>query len=298
MTEPVKTIDTLLEDIDRVLLEGVEMTDAQAEKFATALVETVKTKLHPDGRKRSPTLRMSNIGRPCERQLWYDINQSEDAEAMPANTYMKFLMGDIIEEVVLMLAEMAGHSVEGGQDQMEIEGVKGHRDAVISGTLVDVKSASPYSFTKFKENTLSEDDAFGYIPQLSSYLQASQDDPKVTDKERACFLAFNKVTGDLALTPIERKGTAEAFSKYYSSKKDMVDGDNPPERGFDPVPQSNSSPNEKLGVNCSYCSFKNTCWPDVRTFLSSRGPLFLTKVEREPRMLEIDREGNVIEKES
>lgn len=290
-----KTIDTLLEDIDQILVEGVDMTDEQAEKFANALVKTIKVKLSPESRKYSPTLRMSNIGRPCDRQLWYQINQADEGEPMPPNAYMKFLMGDIIEEVVLMLAELAGHSVEGGQDEMEIAGIKGHRDAVISGTLVDVKSASPYSFTKFKEGTLSEDDAFGYIPQLSSYLQASQDDPKVTDKDRAAFLAFNKVTGDLALDFHSKRGSLDQYVQYYETKKELVSNEQPPERGFEPVPQSNTSPNEKLPVNCSYCSFKHSCWPELRTFLSSRGPVFLTKVEKEPRMLEIDKEGNVVE---
>jgi CRISPR/Cas system-associated exonuclease Cas4 (RecB family) len=292
-----KTIDTLLEDIDQVLLNGAEITDEQAEKFAKALVNTIKTKISPESREYSPTLRMSNIGRPCERQLWYQINQAEEGEPMPPNAYMKFLMGDIIEEVVLMLAELAGHTVEGGQDEMEIAGIKGHRDAVISGTLVDVKSASPYSFTKFKEGTLSEDDAFGYIPQLSSYLQASQDDPKVTDKDRAAFLVFNKVTGDLALDFHSKRGERDQYVLYYEAKKAMVKSDTAPERSFDAVAQSGTSPNKKLGVNCSYCNFKYSCWPELRTFLSSRGPVFLTEVEKEPRMVEIDRDGNLIEKE-
>lgn len=296
MAEKSKSIDTLLEDIDKVLLEGVEMTDEQAEKFANSLVETVKAKLHPDGRKRSPMLRMSNIGRPCERQLWYDINQSDDAEPMPANAYMKFLMGDIIEEVVLMLAEMAGHEVTGQQSEQEIAGIKGHIDGNISGTRVDVKSASPYSFLKFKDGKLKDDDAFGYIPQLQSYMEAGQDDDTMTDKDRGAFLAFNKVTGDLCLDFHEKKGNREAFEKFYEAKKEMVSAENPPERGFEPVPDGKSG-NEKLPVNCSYCAFKHTCWPEVRTFLASTGPKFLTTVEREPRMLEIDRDGNIIEKD-
>lgn len=291
-----KTIDTLLEDIDTVLLEGVEISEESANKFATSLAQTLKVKLSPESRKRSPTLRMSNIGRPCERQLWYDINASESAEPLQANTYMKFLMGDIIEEVVLMLAEQAGHEVNGQQDEMEIAGVKGHTDGNISGTRVDVKSTSPYSFTKFKDGTLADDDAFGYIPQLQSYMEAGREDPKVTDKNRGAFLVFNKVSGDLALDFHEKRGSREEFESYYEAKKAMVSSPTPPDRAFLPV-EDGKSGNEALGVNCSYCSHKFSCWPEVRTFLSSRGPKYLTKVAREPKMVEIDRDGNAINNE-
>ena len=62
------------------------------------------------------------------------------------------MFGDILEELLLFLAKEAGHTVTGQQDTLSISGVNGHRDAIIDGRLVDVKSASSYSFRKFKNN--------------------------------------------------------------------------------------------------------------------------------------------------
>ena len=47
------------------------------------------------------------------------------------------------------------------------------------------------------------------------------------------------------------------------------------------------SGNRKLCMNCSYCSFKKTCWPNLRTFIYSHGPVFLTHVERPPKVEEV-----------
>ena len=55
----------------------------------------------------------------------------------------------------------------------------------------------------------------------------------------------------------------------------------PPSRGFKPEADGKSG-NMKLGVNCSYCDFKEKCHPGLRTFMYYKGTVFLTKVERVP----------------
>ena len=80
----------------------------------------------------------------------------------------------MIEELVLSLAKASGHKVEGEQSKLNVHGVKGHRDAVIDGMTVDVKSCSSYAYKKFKEGKLKDDDPFGYISQLSSYVYAGK----------------------------------------------------------------------------------------------------------------------------
>lgn len=227
---------------------------------------------------------MSNIGKPCERQLYYSVNHKEEAQPLEASAHMKFGFGDLIELLVLFLAEASGHSVEGTQDEQEIEGIKGHRDAVIDGTIVDVKSASSYSFKKFSDGTLSENDSFGYVDQLQSYLYAGQSDDKVTDKDRGAFLVVDKVLGHICLDVHERKPLP--YDKIYAHKKAMVASPKAPERGFSPVPDGKSG-NEKLPINCSYCDFRRKCHPNLRTFVYSTGPVFLTKVERLPNVQEI-----------
>src|SRR5690606_19057418 len=131
-------------------------------------------------REHEAVLRVSNLGTPCDRRLWFSINHPELAEPLEPHTRLKFLLGDVWEAVLLFLAKIAGHRVEGQQDEISLHGVLGHRDAVIDGTIVDVKSASSFSFDKFENHLKPEDDSFGYLTQINSYLEAAQDDPIVT----------------------------------------------------------------------------------------------------------------------
>lgn len=226
---------------------------------------------------------MSNVGKPCERQLWYDINTPEDGESLPPEAFMKFLFGDLCELLLLFLVEASGHGVTGTQDTQEIEGVQGHRDAVIDGVVVDVKSASTYSFQKFRDGTLAQNDSFGYVDQLQSYLYAAGDDPIVTDKSRGAFLVLDKTLGHICIDVHENKHLP--YDKIYAHKKAVVASGIPPERGFSPEPDG-ASGNMKLPMNCSYCAFKKKCHPGLRTFIYSSGPRFLTKVEKIPNVPE------------
>lgn len=278
------TIDTLVSDIENTLVNGIskDIDPVVIEKFGQQLGQTIATRLVREPRE--PTLRMSSIGKPCERQLWYEINESDKGEPLRAETFMKFLYGDILEELLLFLAEISGHEVKGRQSEQEISGIKGHRDAIISGTLVDVKSASSFSFKKFKEGKLSEDDPFGYVPQLQSYLYASQKDNDLKDKDRAAFLVVDKTLGHITLDFHPRDKTD--WEKLYEQKISTIQAETPPERAFEDEPFQKSG-NRKLGVNCSYCSFSKTCWPDTRTFLYSFGPVTLTKTVVEPNVPEL-----------
>ena len=66
----------------------------------------------------------------------------------------------------------------------------------------------------------------------------------------------------------------------------MVDGKIPEER-IPTVPQSKSSENTKLSMQCSYCEFKFLCWENLRTFIYSSGPEYLVDVVQEPRVPEV-----------
>lgn len=275
-----KSIDTLVEDVYELLETGVDMTDDEVDDLGRMLGEAVRHSLR---REHKPTLRMSMIGQPCNRKLYYEINHPEDKQPLKGPQYMKFLTGHILEEILLWLVEKAGHSVEGRQDEMEISGIKGHRDAVVDGMTIDVKSASTYSFQKFKEHRLAEDDPFGYMTQLQSYIEAGQDDPKVKIKDEGAFLVIDKTLGNICLD--RYKKASFPLDKLYDYKKDVVSRPEPPARGFEDIPEGKSG-NRKLGVNCSYCDFKNKCYPNLRTFLYAKGPVFLTKVVKEPNVPE------------
>ena len=281
----MSTIDTLVFDIESLLENGVdEISDEAIVKLGNAIATDIKERLLKKNRIKETNLRMSSIGKPCDRQLWYSINEPEKGESLRSEHHLKFIYGSIIEELLLFLAELAGHEVKGRQDEQEIEGIKGHRDAIIDGTLIDVKSASSYSFKKFKEGRLKEDDAFGYIPQILSYLHASQEDENLKDKERAAFLVVDKTLGHITLDFHEKDNTD--WPSYFNSKKELVVQEVPPEKAFEPEPFGKSG-NLKLGTNCGYCSFRKHCWPESRTFLYSYGPVHLVNVENEPNVPEI-----------
>ena len=233
---------------------------------------------------------MSNLGTRCERKLWYAINHPEWAEGLSAEAQIKFLFGDILEELLLFLAQQAGHKVEGTQDTVELNGVLGHRDGIIDGRLIDVKSASTQGFKKFKENRVSgEDDAFGYEDQLNGYFQASKEDPALTDKDHISYLAIDKQFGHIVLD------TYKPNNKDYGAKIDhlrnVISMLNPPARSFGSEPDGRSG-NEKLPTYCSYCEFKSKCWPNLRTFIYSSGPRYLTHVERTPDVPEVTKKNN------
>lgn len=230
--------------------------------------------------ERKATLRLSNLGTPCERKLWYDINTPELGEPLDAPAKIKFLFGDILELLLLFWAREAGHKVEGEQDELVVHGVVGHRDCIIDGRVVDCKSASSYSFKKFSSNDLRGNDPFGYLPQLSSYLTASLEDERVTDKKRGSFLVIDKTLGKICLDTYKLDPVSE---KYVERKKTLVNTKKLPDRGYDDEPEGKSG-NRKLGLNCSYCAFKTSCWPGLRTYAYSFGPVHLTKIEREPKV--------------
>jgi hypothetical protein len=278
-----KSIDTLVEDIYALFLNGPhEAKDENVEALAKGVAQVVRDRLAAP--PRAPTLRLSNLGTPCERKLWYGINTPELAEPLSAPAKIKFLFGDILEQLLVFFVKEAGHKIEGMQDELVINGVVGHRDGIVDGRVVDFKSASTYSFKKFDQgNALWGDDAFGYLTQLGSYHAASKEDDRVTDKERASFIVIDKTLGKICIDTYKLK--ADVY-KLADKKKEVIKSNVPPKREFTDEPEGKSG-NRKLGMNCSYCDFKASCWPGLKTYAYSYGPVYLTKVEREPKVQEI-----------
>jgi hypothetical protein len=277
----MKKLEDVVTDIYEVLENPPEITESAFSALGDLLAKSVK---HSMTRQKDGNLRMSNIGKPCERQLWYEINQPESREPLRGPQYMKFLFGHLIEEVMLWLAEVAGHSVEGRQDVQEIAGIKGHRDVVLDGVTVDAKSASTYSYKKFASHLEKQDDSFGYLDQIQSYIHAGSSDPVVTSKDRGAFLVVDKTLGNICLDIHEKEDFP--IESYYERKKALVNSPEIPPRGFEPEKMGESG-NTKLGVNCSYCDFKKICHPNLRTFLYSYGPVHFTEIKKEPKVPEV-----------
>lgn len=239
--------------------------------------------LHKDG---EPRLRLSSVGVPCERKLWYSLHKQGKGEPHSSSTLFKFFFGDLIESVVLGLAKEAGHDVQGEQSELVLNGIKGRRDCVIDGITVDVKSASSNSWKKFKDGITPETDPFGYLTQLGAYVAAAKDDPLVTEKNKGAFLAVDKQHGHIILDVHEfPEEKLEGVKDLLEKRKALVTQKVEPKRGFDPVPDGKSG-NMKLGTNCSYCDFRDLCHPNLRTFIYSNGPRYLTNVAKLPNVYE------------
>jgi len=268
----MKKIETLVEDIYDLFRKNVIFDKGSVEEFGRALGDKLANRISEE--KGPPTLRLSNLGMPCSRKLWYSVNCNQLAEPLPPATRLKFLFGDLLEELLLFLARAAGHTVVDEQKTVEVNGVVGHIDAIVDGELVDCKSASTYSFNKFKDGLKPEDDAFGYLTQLGSYGSA-------VGSKRNHFLVIDKTLGHVTLDSHDQPD--KDYAKLADDARAMLALPDPPDRAFTDVPEGKSG-NRKLGVACSYCSFRETCWPGLRQFNYSRGPVFLTHVEREPRV--------------
>jgi len=280
---------TLKDDIEHTLRTGEGWTEEISEWVAKDAAKSLNRQFDRGG-ERKRTLRASNLGTPCERKLWYHVNSSTEPEPLPASTLNKFIFGDLAESYLLGLCKAAGHDVTGLQDTVDVGGIRGSRDCVIDGMLFDVKSASSNSFRKFAEGRLREDDPFGYISQLSTYLKGSQSDPLVTYKTKAGFLAIDKQFGHIAVDIYDLTEELDTKDKEVERKKEVVTWNEPPDRPYEHVPDGKSG-NMKLPTFCSYCEWRNTCWPGLRTFIYSHGPRYLTHVEYTPNVKEIGGEN-------
>jgi hypothetical protein len=281
----MKDISTLVKDIYEVIDGKGGWDETVQEFFLSSIGPVMQERLKEGTAERSGTLRLSGMGSPCDRKLWYEVNEPNEGEPITPSTRLKFLYGDLLEVLLLSLATAAGHTVTGLQKTVTVHGIKGHLDAIIDGVTIDVKSASPYSFSKFKEGSLRDNDAFGYISQLSSYVSAAEDGIHPTT---GAFLVINKVSGELCLDVHDFTEDIRGKEEEFAYKKAMVQGEIP-ERSFTEEPQSKTSKNTKLPLFCSYCSRKLKCWPEARIFLYSTGPQFLVHVDTEPRVFEVDR---------
>lgn len=274
-----KTLDTLVQDIYDTLDKGADVHEDDVSAFGQDVSRIFRERLMERGYE--GRLRLSNLGTRCDRRLWFSIRHPELAEPLDPHVRLKFLIGDLWEAVLLFLARVAGHKVEGQQTEVSLHGVIGHRDAVIDGTLVDVKSASSYSFEKFNNHLKPEQDDFGYLTQIDSYLETAQDDPIVTEKDHAAFLVGDKTLGKLTVDKHPRKGVD--YQELVENKRKLLDSPTPPPRGFSDEPDGKSG-NRKLGTYCSYCPFKDACWPGLQKYNYAGKPRWLTVVKKEPRV--------------
>lgn len=286
----LKNIQTLIKDVNDVLSRnGRSIADHLSEN----IVGEVRPRIHAAFTERDerPTLRLSQMGSRCPGSLWASIHSPSSQEPLPTHARLKYTYGHLIEALLVALAKTAGHEVTGEGDALYVDGVRGHRDCVIDGCIVDVKSASSFGFQKFKDKSIATNDPFGYLDQLDGYLVGSANDPLVRVKDRAYLWACDKTLGHQCL--YEHRIRDEHIRLRIRQYKDIVARDAPPACTCGTVPDGKSG-NIKLDVRASYNPYRFFCFPNLRTFLYASGPVYLTKVVRVPDVPEVSRAGVVI----
>ena len=271
-----KSIDTVVEDLYRLLENGKVVEADSVKELASALAETIAKRLVHDERK--PHIRMSMIGMPL-RKFWYTMKEPEK-EVFSGKQLLNFLYGDILEDIVLWLVKESGHSVTDRQKKVTVDGVDGSIDAIIDGQLVDVKSASPKSYIKFESGKLADNDSFGYLGQLAGYNE-------VLKTITPSFLAINKATADVCLYQPDVDFDLPSATQLIADKKKAIDSDVPPDIKCYKDKAEGASGNRVLHTNCNYCVHKFKCWDGLRQFNYSTGPKFFTVVEKEPKVEEV-----------
>jgi hypothetical protein len=290
MSTERRSIYTLEHDLKELLTSKNWFTEDIASEFSGEIETRLASQFNRGAT--APTLRLSQLRDQCPCALWHSINKPELAEPFPAWTENKFSFGHIVEGLTIAQCKAAGHSVVGEQDELVLDGIKGHRDCVIDGFTVDVKSCSSPSFKKIKAGGLAQDDLFGYLDQLDGYMLASNSDPLVQIKDRSFILAVDKQLGHVTLyehklTPARATILKDRIRRY----KSIVSKLEPPTCECEVQNEGN---NKKLGVKASYSNFKWCCFPKLRAFLYAGGPAFLTQVNYLPSVPEIDKYGRII----
>jgi hypothetical protein len=281
-------LDTLVPDIYRhleSLSDGIPLplTEAEIDKTVADMKVALMSWATPRERNKDFTLRMSNIGKPS-RQLWYEKRDEQGRGGIDGATQIKFLYGHLLEEIVLMLVRMAGHTVTDEQKEVKVEGILGHMDCKINGEVVDVKTASRFAFNKFREGRLAQDDPFGYMGQLAGYEKAEGTD-------QGGFLVLNKESRELCMyvpDDLDKPNITTTINKLVPALK----LDTPPDLCYDLIADGKKG-NIKLPKGCSWCKYKYQCHQDandgdgLRTFRYSNGLTYLTTVVVEPKVEEL-----------
>ena len=239
--------------------------------------EALKRQFGSRTKRRKFQLRMSNVGRPsC--QLWFEKNQPEKSDPLPTTFVMNMMLGDIVEAVFKGLMKEAKIKFK-DSDKVYLnvadEKVSGTYDLVLDDAVDDIKSASDWSYrNKFESfDTLSADDAFGYVGQLAGYAKA-------LGKKAGGWWVVNKANGSFKYVPAENIDVENEVKKLEENVKTVKS--NVFKRCYESEEETfrgKPTGNRVLSKTCSFCRYKHSCWENLQEL-----PSLLSKA-KEPKIV-------------
>lgn len=273
-------IGSLVTDIYKLLDSpnaDMEFDISKEAALGGRLIRHIRDEIRDPDRSNRPTneLYVTQFTSPCPKRVWYNVNTAAfEKEGVRGSNRFKFLYGDLIEESVLYIAELAGHEVTLPQERlsMNVDGwiVTGRIDALIDGVLVDVKSMESFSYERFEKGTY--EDKFGYYNQLGIYKYLLEVTRGIPIPE-AGLLAVNKQNGKICYREVDPSLLVRAPAVMYDVLRNPSIYEDNPTRDTKVV-----SGLKCLGAGCSYCPFKFNCYESeggLTVYAYSDGPRFV-----------------------
>jgi len=242
--------------------------------FANSCRDSVINQLN---KQREYKIRMSGLGRPVCQQL---LEKKGIEQEIQYNMLFRFLFGDLVESIAVLVLEQAGIDIVEKQKQVSVKigdtEVTGTLDLIIRDELGqekvwDVKSASEWAF-KFKYtgfggyDKIKEDDPFGYIMQGHLYGEA-------TGLPFGGWIVVNKSSGEVAIVEApdwqnddRKEYLADAEKRIKLLTDDSSEFKVPFKDIFETYKQDGQevrTGNKLLPKPCTMCGFKAHCWKDA-----------------------------------
>lgn len=272
----VLAIPSVLEEkLPLIISELSNSKSKELKELSNRIAKSILNTLRERG-EGEPLIRASNIGRPL-RYLYLLSKSPRVKEELTLKTYFKFIIGSVMEEVILWMIERTGDYVVRDRQKTigPFKGVKGHLDVVINDVLLDVKTSSGNSFFKFFNNALfsEQGDSFGYLHQLGFYHLADKSGANYVG-----FIVFNRDTLELKLSLFDTSRLPDPLKKIDEIKS-CLKSDVPPDLCY---PLKVDDKNGKVTINskCTYCQFFRKCYDlnkDFRAFQYSKTVEYITK---------------------
>lgn len=242
--------------------------------FANSCRDSVDTQLN---KQREYKIRMSGLGRPICQQL---LEKKGIKQEIQYNMLFRFLFGDLVESIAVLVLEQAGIEVVEKQKQVSLKigdtKVTGTLDLILRDELGqekvwDIKSASEWAF-KFKYTgfggyeKIKEDDPFGYIMQGHLYGEA-------TGLPFGGWIVINKSSGEVAVveapdwqTDDRKEYLEDAEKRVRILTDDSFEFKVPFKDIFETYKKDGQeirTGNKLLPKPCTMCGFKAHCWKDA-----------------------------------